>query len=122
MTEDKGPTEAEIQEWLDSDCEKSRRENIKRAEAAESRVKELEKELTEFKSLWQGTSGWEILARQSDKKIKELEAKLRIAKEALDWVRQTVHRAHHDEESLNDCRKNTCIGAKQALSKIKESK
>ena len=64
----------------------------------------------------------EARTQRLESEINSLEDKLRITKEALDWVRQTVHRAHHDEESLNDCRRNSCIGAKQALAKIEESK
>jgi len=32
----------------------------------------------------------------------------------LDWHRQTVHRAHHDQP-METCEKNTCQGARKAL-------
>lgn len=40
---------------------------------------------------------------------KERERSKRLL-EAVDWIRQTVHRAHH-EGNLEDCEKNTCAYA-----------
>ena len=66
--------------------------------------------------------GWDL----GDKSwIAYLESRLKSAEEVvetLDWLRQTVHRAHHDEESLEDCRKNSCVGAKQALARHAEGR
>lgn len=33
----------------------------------------------------------------------------------LEWMRQTVHRAHHGANSLDDCTLNTCDAALKAL-------
>jgi len=37
-------------------------------------------------------------------------------RETLDWLRQTVHRAHHSGP-LDECLKNTCDAALKALGK-----
>jgi hypothetical protein len=44
------------------------------------------------------------------------EARARVAKlcDALDWVRQTVHRAHHSGP-LETCETNTCGAAREAM-------
>lgn len=40
-------------------------------------------------------------------------------RELLDWVGQTVHRAHHDG-SFEDCQKNTCQAITTQLKGIRE--
>ena len=45
--------------------------------------------------------------------VRVIEAADALAKE-FEWVRQTVHRAHHDGE-MKDCFMNTCDAANKAL-------
>ncbi len=35
-------------------------------------------------------------------------------KDGINWIMQTVHRAHH-EGSIEDCRKNTCAYARELI-------
>lgn len=42
------------------------------------------------------------------------EAEILQLRKDIDWMRQTVHRAHHDGP-LDQCRKNTCAYALQIL-------
>jgi len=48
--------------------------------------------------------------------LDEAMARIEVLERELDWVRQTVHRAHH-EGPLDECPKNTCDAALKALGK-----
>ena len=48
--------------------------------------------------------------------LEEALKRIEVLEERLDWLRQTVHQAHH-EGSLDECQKNTCDGAIQVLGK-----
>ena len=50
------------------------------------------------------------------KDLGEARAEVERLRGELDWHRQTVHRAHHDQP-METCEKNTCQGARKALEK-----
>ncbi len=41
--------------------------------------------------------------------------RVRDLEKHTDWMRQTVHRAHHGEIPLDDCKMNTCDAALKLL-------
>jgi hypothetical protein len=48
----------------------------------------------------------------------ERKAKLEKAAEALEWIRQTVHRAHNHPDPIDECRMNTCGHAQKTLREL----
>ena len=49
-----------------------------------------------------------------------LAKKLARAIDDFRWVKQTVHQAHHDEETIENCRKNTCVAINHTVAAIGE--
>ena len=67
--------------------------------------------LEEFKKHWAGIQDFDEIDPQL---VAGLIAEVERLRGELDWHRQTVHRAHHDQP-METCEKNTCQGARKAL-------